>query len=129
VFSADALIRKDGNLDWADKDRKLGSSPVMIRELSKTKEITGKCVCECVCVCAQAEGQGALQKITKLIVRLPFLHMHLKRSAYQAQEFLQCTVIGDDIGFEDATLGTRYENIYHLFHQRNSKIRRQEGTP
>ena len=25
VFSADALIRKDGHLNWADKDRMLGS--------------------------------------------------------------------------------------------------------
>jgi len=62
------------------------------------------CVCVCVCMCAQAEGRRTLQKITKLIVRLPFLHMHLTRSVYKAEEFLQCTVIGDDIGFEDATL-------------------------
>jgi hypothetical protein len=125
VFSADVLIRKDGNLNWADKDRKLGSSPVVIRELFKTREITGRCVC----VCVQGKGQRTSQKITKLIVGLPFLHTYLTRSADQAEEFLQCTVIGDDTGFEDATLETRYEDIYHPCHQRNSKKHHQEGKP
>jgi hypothetical protein len=48
---------------------------------------------------------------------------------YQAREFLKFTDKGDDTGVEDATLGTRYENIHHLSHQRNSKKRRYEGTP
>ena len=65
----------------------------MITELFKTKEITGKCVCVYVRACAQAEGQRTSQMIAKLIVGLPFLHMHVTRFAYQAEEFLQCTDI------------------------------------
>ena len=113
MFSADALIRKDGNLNWA-KTECWALRRVVTTELFKTKDITGKCVsvyvcvclfvcvCVCVCLCAQAERQTS-QIFTKFIVRLSFLHMHLTRSAYQAEEFLQCT----DIGVEDATLGTR----------------------
>lgn len=51
VFSADALIREDRNLNWADTARMLGFSPSSVQ----IKAITGKCVCVCVCVCAQAD--------------------------------------------------------------------------
>jgi hypothetical protein len=73
----------------------LGSSPSSDhRIVQDQRDYREVCVCACACARAQAEGQRTLQMITKLIVRLPFLHMHLTRSAHYAEEFLQCTDIG-----------------------------------
>jgi hypothetical protein len=54
VFSADGLIRADGNLNWADTDRMLGSSPSSKHRIVQDQRDYGK---ECACVRAQAERQ------------------------------------------------------------------------